>query len=209
MRPAFAIAWWRPMALYADGGVIRKNPSSIGGTWAFCLVGPDGEQVLEYSGLVIAKGKPRHPDIPTAVMPDAGDITNNVTEFVALSVGLAFLSECFPGWSGEVCSDSRITLIRMFEMAKTRGLPPDLVALAAECRSKLGTLTPVLCKGHCTREWLAAGQHPDGRRASKHNAWCDAECTRQGEAYFDFVSPALPAPAIAAPGINQLSLVNA
>lgn len=38
------------IAVYADGGVILKNPSAIGGTWAFCGVDAEGNRVIEGSG---------------------------------------------------------------------------------------------------------------------------------------------------------------
>ena len=39
-----------PVALYADGGVIGSNPSSLGGTWAWCGVSASGDRIRTISG---------------------------------------------------------------------------------------------------------------------------------------------------------------
>ena len=41
-----------PIALYTDGGVIGQNPSPIGGTWAWCMVGADGTRTRHAYGSV-------------------------------------------------------------------------------------------------------------------------------------------------------------
>ena len=50
-----------PIALYTDGGVIGQNPSPIGGTWAWCMVGADGTRTRHAYGYVT----PADLDTPT------------------------------------------------------------------------------------------------------------------------------------------------
>src|SRR4051794_41446106 len=88
-------------SIYADGGVIDRNPSSIGGTWAYCHVDDDDNRISEQGGIFIPS--PR------------GLVTNNRMEFLALLSALEALPS---GWSGRVCSDSRVTLGRLFHSWK-------------------------------------------------------------------------------------------
>src|ERR1043165_5334043 len=80
----------RVVALDADGGVVGKNPSDIGGTWAWCGVDAEGNRIVWRGGFVPVNGRP---------------ITNNHTEQIAITLALEAMPD---GWSGTVCSDSMI-----------------------------------------------------------------------------------------------------
>jgi ribonuclease HI len=152
------------IAVYADGGVIGLNPSAIGGTWAWCQVGEDGERLKCASGII----RPS-PELGLFV------ITNNVTEFAALARALRALPD---GWSGQVYSDSRITLGRFFEGWKLEGIPVGWGDHIQYLRKRLGVLEWTLLDGHPTKAQLAAGIGKRGNPVSAHNAWCDKECNR-------------------------------
>lgn len=59
------------VALYCDGGVIGRNPSKFGGTWAWCAVDETGARVIERSDRIDCR--------PFQL------ITNNHTEQIAIS----------------------------------------------------------------------------------------------------------------------------
>lgn len=155
-------------AVYADGGVIQKNPSSIGGTWAHCFVNRTGIRIAERSGIVLAS------DIP------GGLVTNNLTEFYAVAYALQALPN---GWSGTLYSDSQITLGRFFWGWKITGIPLDFVSFAMKAKARLGVVTGVLLDGHPTQAQLAAGIGKRGNPCSKHNVWCDKACGAQAVKY--------------------------
>jgi hypothetical protein len=74
------------IALYADGGVIGANPSTIGGVWAWCQVA-DGRRGQCASGVITPTG---------AGLPA---ITNNLTELYAILEA----RESLPyAWSGAI-----------------------------------------------------------------------------------------------------------
>src|SRR5574338_1198510 len=94
--------------LYVDGGVIGKNPSTQGGTWAARLM-RDAFVVCEIKGVVTPKEA------------KLKEITNNLTEMLALIRGLQLLPTA---WTGTIFSDSMVTLGRVFEGWKWNGIPP-------------------------------------------------------------------------------------
>lgn len=167
------------IAVYADGGVIRVNPSPIAGMWATCHIDAGGARVWSASGLVLAE-----PGDPYLSM-----VTNNQTELRALLAGLEALPD---GWSGRVCTDSEVTIRRFRDDARLAGIPLEWRKRLAYVLGRLGALTYVLLDGHPTRaqlarqdelgEW-AAGVGKSGGPVSKWNQWCDQECTRIGREY--------------------------
>lgn len=167
------------VATYSDGGVIAVNPSPIGGMWAACHVDAAGERVYSASGLVLADP---HDSELTAV-------TNNQTEFRAMLAGLEALPD---GWSGLVCADSLVTIRRFRDDARLTGIPLAWRLRMARQLGRLGALTFVLLDGHPTKAQLARqeevgefvrGVGKRGGCVSRHNQWCDQECTRIGKAY--------------------------
>lgn len=156
-------------ALYADGGVIRCNPSPIGGMYAWCIVQAN-ERVKCGSGIVT----------PDQIGLDL--VTNNFTEYLALVSGLEQLPE---GWSGQVCSDSQNALGRLFDGWKVNGIPASLIqrAYAALKRLDVPNIKPILLCGHPTQAELRIGFGKRGYPVSQHNVWCDTECQRLGKQY--------------------------
>lgn len=156
-------------SLYADGGVVRINPSPIGGTWAWCLV-QNGEITLSDSGVILPG--------------DAGGaVSNNVSELYALVNGLLAMP---PRWHGDVYSDSHVTLLRVFQAGRLRGVPVSLTKRLqrAQRHCNIEACNPILLSGHPTRKELAAGVSKKGRPVSAWNAWCDKECTRLAKKMF-------------------------
>jgi ribonuclease HI len=154
------------VALYADGGVILKNPSPIGGTWAWCAVDEEGNRVLWRGGVVPFAGR---------------EITNNHTEQIAITLALETMPD---GWSGIVHSDSMIALGRVFKGWKGKNLPDNIRRRSAAAVARLGRIEPVLLQGHPTKADLARGfGSRRGFPVSIHNVWCDEECGRQARAY--------------------------
>lgn len=150
------------IAVYADGGVVSKNPSSIGGTWAWCHVDERGQRVNEDSGYISAadNGQP---------------VSNNVTELLALLNGIDALPA---GWIGTVYSDSLISLGRVFQSWKLHNCPAWLLQRMGEVlrRHDVARMTYVLLDGHLTKEQLATGKGKRGNPVSEHNVWCDEAC---------------------------------
>jgi ribonuclease HI len=155
-------------ALYVDGGVIGKNPSEIGGTWAARLV-VDGQVTRESSGVI------------TPTEAELLAITNNLTEMLALVEGLEMLPF---GWQGTIYSDSMVTLGRAFLGWKWHNVPLWLQREYWQARERLmhwDELTFVLLDGHPTKAQLAAGVGKRGHPVSEHNVWCDHACQQVGE----------------------------
>jgi ribonuclease HI len=156
--------------LYVDGGVIRKNPSTIGGTWAARVLA-DGVVIVDQSGVIT-------PD--EAQLPE---ITNNLTEMVAMVRGLQLLPA---DWIGRVCSDSQVTLGRVFLGWRWRGIPLWLHHEYQAARERLAgwdKISHILLDGHPTKAQLAAGYGKRGHRVSCHNVWCDQACQAAAEQF--------------------------
>jgi ribonuclease HI len=162
------------VALYADGGCIRKNPSPFGGTWAWCGVSAAGERIIERGGVVEAK--------------PGQFITNNHMEQIAITLALEAMPE---GWSGRVLSDSQVALGRVFRGWARRNLPRNVSERSARAVKRLGRIETVLLQGHPTRADLEAGTGKKrGLPVSEHNVWCDGECSRRAAL---FMAEAFPA----------------
>jgi len=147
--------------LYVDGGVCGKNPSPVGGTWAWCQV-ENGEMIRQGSGIITPE------DIGLPV------VSNNFTEIYAAIRGLQSMPE---DWAGTIFTDSLITLRRITKGGKFNGIPEWL-------RASVGALKQdrkwqaVLVKGHPSREDLERGCTMDGKPVSAWNVFCDKECNR-------------------------------
>jgi ribonuclease HI len=154
-------------AIYADGGVIKKNPSPIGGTWAWCAVNSAGERIIEKSGVVPASA--------------TRTVSNNHTEQIAITLALEAMPE---GWSGVVYSDSMIALGRVFKGWRENNLPANISARSKKAVARLGAVETVLLQGHPTKEDLKNGfGKKRGLPVSIHNVWCDKACGKEAEKY--------------------------
>lgn len=149
------------VAVYADGGVVRHNPSPYGGIWACCHVDEAGSRTWEDAGWLLP-GEFNN-----------GVVTNNQTEFYALLIALELVPA---GWSGRACSDSNVTLLRFFRSGRLNGIPMRWQHRLGRVLARLGAVEPVLLSGHPTRSQLAAGVGRGGRPVSEHNVWCDRRC---------------------------------
>lgn len=114
------------------------------------------------------------------------EVTNNLSEYVALVRGLESLPE---GWSGAVYSDSQIALARLFYQVRCKGLPPVLIRQAAAAVARLDwtNIAPVLLAGHPTKAHLFQGLGKKGNPVSLHNVWCDAPCSEEARKYREFL----------------------
>ncbi len=159
--------------LFADGGVIRKNPSIFGGTFAYRIV-QDGEVILEHSGII----RPAAARVPK--------ITNNQAEMCAVVAGLLALQ---PDWIGTVYSDSSITLGRVFEGYRWGGIPQWLHVKFRAARLRLVNwmaIDHVLLSGHPTKAQLVIGLGKGGRQVSEHQVWCDLACKKVAKEFLAY-----------------------
>lgn len=158
--------------LFTDAGVALKNPSTIGGMWAYRLL-QDGLVVAQASGFIEAKHFP-------------GAVTNNQTEMLALVRGLEALP---PDWVGTIYSDSQITLGRAFLGWKWDNIPTWLYNRFGQQRARLENWWPtiqyVLLDGHPTRAQLKAGIGKRGHPVDVNNKWCDEACTQAAQDYLN------------------------
>lgn len=151
--------------VFVDGGIVGRNPSEIGGTWAWCEV-IDGERVQEQSGSVTPEeiGLPR--------------VTNNFTELLAAVLALEAMPD---GWCGTLYTDSKITLYRLKGSRKFAGIPDSLRERCERQRERL-RFEVVLLGGHPTVLEMYRGRRSDGTPVSCWNVWADRQCGREAEA---------------------------
>jgi ribonuclease HI len=161
----------RITALYADGGVIEKNPSPIGGTWAWIQVDENDQQICHESWAIT----------PAEMRTDV--VTNNQTELLALLYGLERLPADF---CGTVLSDSNNSLGRLFHGWKWNNIPQWMHERYRRVRKHLvhwDAIKPVLLDGHPTKAQLAAGIGKRGHPVSIFNVQCDKLCGEAAEKF--------------------------
>lgn len=161
-------------SLYADGGVIGQNPSSIGGTWAWITINSFGERFHCDRGMIT----------PTD-MRVGTTVTNNQTEMLAILEGFDDLPN---NWVGTVFSDSQITIGRLFRGWKWTNLPHWMLEKFLEHRKRFmywNNIEHVLLASHPTKIQLRNGIGKNGHPVSIHNVWCDKECGRVGREYLE------------------------
>jgi ribonuclease HI len=165
-----------PIQLYADGGVIDKNPSPIGGTWAWILVDSRNDQVLDRNyGVII------HTE--TIPMSEDGTVTNNQTELFALLQGLSKLPI---DALVEVRSDSNVSLGRLFRGWQFSNIPWWMKTSLDMQISRLvnwNQFTYTLMDGHPTALQLRSGFGKRRNVTSKWNVACDALCHLAADEY--------------------------
>jgi ribonuclease HI len=154
-----------PSLMIADGGVIGRNPSVLGGTYA-CKLISDGKTIFETSGLIF----------PEELGVES--ITNNHSELYALLSGLILLPW---KWRGTIWSDSKVSLMRMFCGASMNNVPYDLINRLENHKARLVHWDQIqygLLDGHPTREQLVQGFGKRGHPVHEANCWADKECGR-------------------------------
>lgn len=157
--------------LCCDGGVLGMNPSRYGGMIACRLIEADGEAVFSLSRLVF----PAEIGLPK--------VTNNVTELMAVLLGMDQLPD---HWSGCILTDSQVTYYRIHPRKKSKfsGVPVPIIQQLDRHKSRLGRYQIELVKGHPQAEDLRRGTDRLGRKVHADQHWCDEECNRLAEAFF-------------------------
>jgi len=148
--------------VYTDGGVIGRNPSKIGGTWAAVFI-RGGEVLAERSGAIL----------PSDIGMD--DVENNITETIAILLAL----ETLPiGWNGTLFGDNLNSIRRAEHPEKIKAVVPKFIK--DRMIAVRGILEPkfVLLGGHPTIAEVEAGVRADGKRVSKWNVMADKLCCR-------------------------------
>jgi ribonuclease HI len=161
-----------PYKLYADGGVIGKNPSPYGGTWA-CVLTYNGTKMWEMSGVLL---------VSTRYFP-AGKVTNNQSELFAILKGMAVLPATI---TLEVCSDSNVSLGRVFSDFSMNNIPSWMCVMKDSQIRKFkhwDDFSFTLLDGHPTRAQLDAGKGKRGHPVSEWNVLCDKLCHQEAEKY--------------------------
>lgn len=156
--------------LYVDGGVIGKNPSTHGGTWAW-VQAINGEMVESGSG----RCTPTDIDMPT--------VTNNTSELYAAIEGLANMPD---NWNGRIFTDSETTRARITwerTRAKFVGAPDWLREELRKQMARLGRYKVVMLAGHPSESDLRRGMNYKGVPVSRHNVFCDELCGREALAF--------------------------
>jgi len=162
------------VSAYTDGGIIGKNPSTIGGSWAYVFLNGDGRNVGECSGVVT----PEDIGLPA--------ITNNLTELFAAVQAMCDLPD---GWAGTIFTDSYVTLCRIskkFPRPKFNGIPAELRELCLSQRYRLGAYGVELLAGHPTADDLRRGRKKGTNLpVSVWNVHVDKKCGAAGRAFVE------------------------
>lgn len=154
------------VSVYADGGVVGRNPSPKGGTWAYLHLDAGGNMVANRCGVVT----------PERDGAGLATISNNFTELWAALLGLEALPD---GWAGTLYTDSEVTRGRLVNARPSfTNIPECVQERVVRVKARLGPFTAVLLSGHPTQEQLARGTGKGGRPVSRWNVLCDQICTR-------------------------------
>lgn len=168
----------RTYRLYADGGSILRNPSAIGGTWAWVAVDQEGWTIHHEHGWF----EPPLPEEGGRAADSEGLPTtgNNQSEFLAVLLALRAVKATMPSWGGMICTDSKLTIDRWSRGTSLRGIPTIWHQRMGEILRMPGEIgRPMhwqLLDGHPTVAQLLAGRGKRGNPTSTHNEQCDALC---------------------------------
>lgn len=155
------------ISAFTDGGCVGRNPSKLGGTWAWVVVDADDKEVARASGVIT----PEQWGMP--------EVTNNATELLAALKLMEYLPN---GWAGTLFTDSQITLFRITrENSKFNGIPDAIEADVKFHRRRLGDFKVVLLDGHPTKAQLDTGIGKRGHGCSRWNVLCDVLCNQEAE----------------------------
>ena len=152
-----------PAKVYADGGTIGRNPSPVGGAWAFCWVLTEDVWGRVQSGTIAPE------DFGKNV------VTNNDAEMLAAVLALESVPD---GWAGALVLDSTVTRSRLRGGRKSH--PPAIfLERLARIRSRLGAFWVEIVAGHPTQKDLERGATWLGVPVSRHNVFCDSLCEEE------------------------------
>ena len=160
-----------PDSIYCDGGMIKQNPSPYGGAWAWCWV-RKGKRISSASGII----KPSDLGMET--------VSNNVMELIA---AMRAINSSPPDWSGVLYTDSIVTLHRMTDGKRFKGIPYSIRLEALDLRRNRKWKVNLVA-GHPTRKNLQDGfkNGAYGKvRVSEHNVFCDQLCTLRAKEFLD------------------------
>jgi ribonuclease HI len=169
-------------SIFCDGGVISRNPSEHGGTYAFFFLDEQENEIACGSGFVLPESKASE-SVPEADFwfCEHSHITNNVTELAAVVFALQQLPD---GFEGTLYSDSYVTLCRMRNKnPRWVGVPDALKAATLVERERHPNITYVLLDGHPTKDQLAAKIGKRGNPCSPWNVRCDKRCGELAKAF--------------------------
>ena len=152
------------LAGFCDGGVMGSNPSKLGGTWAWCHIGAGNERIATKSGMI--KTIPGKRD----------EITNNEMELAAM----IYLLQSFPErWSGQVFTDSRLTVLRIKAVQNgrsTREISMKSIVLIKAALDRLSTVEVYWLPGHSREPFPFLVYGLGTVDVNPHNRWCHQAC---------------------------------
>lgn len=143
--------------LYTDGGVIERNPSRVGGSWAYALIA--GDRIIRENGEIIQP-----------LLMQAGEtVTNNQTELLACIVGIR------ESWQAgyrisTLYTDSQVTLGRLSQGWSLKNIPAWMIKQLREIQRdpRFALIHFELVKGHAGNKW---------------NEYCDHKCQELAQAH--------------------------
>lgn len=149
--------------LYTDGGLVLRNPSTIGGAWAYVITDQNDEEMLRASGAIK----------PMDIGMEA--VTNQYVELLAVYIGMQQLPD---GFAGKILLDSDVTRYRLdrAKRGRFRGIPAEFEAKILAQMARMGDYKLILLQSHPKLAELEAGISTTGRPVSKHNKACDYLC---------------------------------
>lgn len=158
-----------PLKLYTDGGVIFKNPSPYGVTCAWALV--DDEHLIRHESYISVLN---------------GLTTNNQSELLAIVFGLESLHFMDRRSVVEVCSDSEISLMRVFMGSSMANVPQWIQNRLLNVKDKFinwDRFSYTLVGGHPTKISLKKGTNAKGQPVSRWNVFCDDLCRQESQKF--------------------------
>lgn len=156
--------WNEVVAVYADGGCVKVNPSPYAGTFAVVYVDKDNREIGHVAGY-----------LEPATAQGIETVENNLMETLAVLLGVEVLPD---GWAGCVYTDNLNALRRITTPRKTsfNGPAQQLRERCTIARERLPKMTGQLLCGHPTREEIARGRGKRGYPVSVHNVRANALC---------------------------------